>query len=318
MAYIVDYALLTTKQAAQLISVHESSVKRWCKEGSLACDVTEGGHRRITLQDLLGFAREKNLKCSLVAFPAHVEDVWSGLRQAQSKKNFEKLFQLAYAWLKQGEVTYYKQLIRFCLEQGIPFDEVFDDLISQTLRQMGKDWQANHLSIGSEHHMTEVIRDLLHEIRLDTEHNLVEENFEEKDTGSGQRRAIVGCNAGNHHDLGAQAIRIILQQKGWQAIFVGANMPADDFAKLQTRYKAELVCISFASASMISEAERVIEMLSRFYEVHCPYHLAIGGYTFPDDATVQLARPPFIDINTYRSTSAFSRWLDHHLNSETA
>ncbi len=314
MAYIVDYALLTTKQAAQLINVHESSIKRWCKEGSLACDVTEGGHRRITLQDLLGFAGEKKLDCSLAAFSTHVEKVWSSLRQAQSKRSFEKLFQLGYDWLRNDEGTYYGKLIRFCLEQGIPFNQVFDEIISRTLRQIGKDWQDNHLGIGTEHYITEVIRDLMQEIRLIAPYNQpVEENI-----ASSERRAIVGCNAGNHHDLGAQAIRIILQRKGWKTIFVGANMPADDFAKLQVRHKAELVCISFVSASMMSEAERVIEMLSRFYEANCPYHLAIGGYSFPDGATTQLARPPFLGINTYRSTTTFSHWLDHHSIPETA
>lgn len=313
MAQIVDFSLLTTKQAAQLISVHESSVKRWCKEGSLACDVTEGGHRRISLPNLLGFAREKNLTCSLASFPAHVEDVWNGLKKAQSRNNFEKLFQLGYSLLRDDKGTQYKKLIRFCLEQGIPFNQVFDDIISRTLRQTGKDWRDNHLSIGTEHQITEIIRDLLHEIRLIPEIYLEEA----ENTASHRRRAIVGCNAGNLHDLGAQAIRIMLQQKGWQVIFVGGNMPADDFAKLQTRHKAELVCISFVSASMMSEAERVIEMLARFYDANCPYHLAVGGYSFPVDATKQLARPPFLDINTYRSTTAFSRWLDHQMNAET-
>ncbi|MEM8485105.1 MAG: helix-turn-helix domain-containing protein [Bacteroidota bacterium] len=319
MPKIAEQNLLTTKQAAQLIDVHESSVKRWCKEGKIPCDVTEGGHRRISLHELLEFADTRNLHCSLSHFLPEIQLVWRGLRNAQNKKNYDILFNKGYTWLRQENQQLFTHLVKFCLEQGISFSELFDELISRALRQMGVDWQSNVLDIGTEHHMTEIVRDILHEIRL----NPVELRVGSKKGGRSRQTidpqpvAVVGCNAGNLHDLGAHAIRIILEERGWRAIYVGANVPADDLAKLQARHNASLVCISFVSASMINEAERFIEILSRFYNPSHPYHLAIGGYDFPPNAGLQLERPPFIEINTYRSTNAFTQWLDQYAKSVT-
>ena len=320
MSRLVEHSLLTTKQAAQLIDVHESSVKRWCKEGKIPCDVTEGGHRRITLHELLEFADARDLHCSLSNFLPDVELIWRGLRNAQNKKNYDILFNKGYTWLREENQQLFTDLVKFCLEQGISFSELFDELISRALRQMGVDWKANVLDIGTEHHMTEIVRDILHEIRLSPVVPRVGSKKASKTTPTTDTRpvAVVGCNAGNLHDLGAHAIRIILEERGWRAIYVGANVPADDLAKLQARHKAELVCISFVSASMINEAERFIEILSRFYDTSHPYHLAIGGYDFPPNAGLQLERPPFIEINTYRSTHTFTQWLDAYAKSVTA
>ena len=54
--------LLTTSQAASLLQVHESSVKRWSNAGRVAPAKTTGGHRRITLSALLELAKEQLLE----------------------------------------------------------------------------------------------------------------------------------------------------------------------------------------------------------------------------------------------------------------
>ncbi len=314
----VDYTPLTTKQAAQLVYVHESSVKRWCKEGNLSCDITEGGHRRIALQDLLDFAETRNMPCLLGVFNSNAQDIWHALRQAQHKDNFDLLFHKAYQWLRQPAPDLFSQLVLFCLEQGIHFSVLFDAVIARALRQLGVDWQNNELDIGTEHYITEIIRDVLHMVRLQLKSLNEHASTSDTDKHAGHNthqttselRAIVGSNAGNMHDIGAQAIRIILELKGWKTIYLGANVPVTDFAKIQARHKAQLVCISFISSNMISEAGRFIDVLARFYDDSAPYHLAIGGHLFPADARADLIQPPFEDVNVYRSTYAFDQWLD--------
>ncbi len=310
MTKIADYTLLTTKQAAQLIHVHESSVKRWCREGLLPFDVTDGGHRRIELKDLLDFAETRKLECSMSNFPDDFREVWRGLRSAQSKKNYDILCKRAYSWLTNPQDDLFAPLIRFCLEQNLPFDELFDEVIAKSLRRMGKAWRENELNIGQEHYGTESVRDVMHEIRLNQEKEATGLNGHQNDNS--RRLAIIGCNAGNLHDLGAFAIRIILEKQGWETIYLGSNVPANDFGLLQARYNAQLVCISFVSESIMSESERFVDLLARFYDPNHPYHLAIGSHAFPLDATDRLRRAPFLGVNTYKSTLSFNQWLDAH------
>lgn len=48
MSFVRDY--LYPKEAATLLAVSVSSIRRYCEEGLLQCRVTAGGHRRISAE----------------------------------------------------------------------------------------------------------------------------------------------------------------------------------------------------------------------------------------------------------------------------
>ena len=50
--------LISPKQAAKMLGVSESSMKRWCDKGLLEIHRTAGGHRRIPVSSLLAFVRQ--------------------------------------------------------------------------------------------------------------------------------------------------------------------------------------------------------------------------------------------------------------------
>jgi len=54
-----DY--LSTSEAAELLGVGTTSIKRWSEEGVLRCMKTSGGHRRFLRADLLAFRSLKTL-----------------------------------------------------------------------------------------------------------------------------------------------------------------------------------------------------------------------------------------------------------------
>ncbi len=52
--------LLSTKQAADYLSVSESSIKRWVDRGVIRAHKTSGGHRKIAYNDLFEFIQEND------------------------------------------------------------------------------------------------------------------------------------------------------------------------------------------------------------------------------------------------------------------
>lgn len=319
MNNIDEYTFLTTKQAAQLISVHESSVKRWCKDGQMVHDITDGGHRRIHVDDLLVFARARNQACSLAEFAGDSARVWRMFRNAQSKGKYDNLINQGYTWLAGIQPHLFKKLITFCLEQGISFSELFDNVIARILKRIGEDWHSNNLDIGTEHYMTEIVRDLMHELRIaQNTDRLSSSDPKIMQLPHRTRTAIVGCNEGNAHDMGAQAIRMVLEKQGWRVLFLGANVPANEFAKMQVRHNAQLLCISFVTANTMALASRLVEILAKFYDTAHPYHLTLGGRSFPEEASRSLEPSPFTSLQVYRSIHDFSGWLQHHQTSIAA
>ena len=51
---------LTLSEAAKLLNVHPTTLRRWANNGDIPAMVTPGGHRRFALTDLARFARERS------------------------------------------------------------------------------------------------------------------------------------------------------------------------------------------------------------------------------------------------------------------
>ena len=59
-------------------------------------------------------------------------------------------------------------------------------------------------------------------------------------------RCGCGSHGGGHHDLGAQAVRVLLEREGWKVYYLGADVPVEEFAEIQRAQGATLVCISLS------------------------------------------------------------------------
>lgn len=55
-----DETWLTLSEAAELLNVHPTTLRRWANSGDLPALVTPGGHRRFAATDLARFARERS------------------------------------------------------------------------------------------------------------------------------------------------------------------------------------------------------------------------------------------------------------------
>lgn len=55
-----DETWLTLSEAAELLDVHPTTIRRWANNGDLPALVTPGGHRRFAATDLARFARERS------------------------------------------------------------------------------------------------------------------------------------------------------------------------------------------------------------------------------------------------------------------
>jgi len=58
---IIPRDLLTTEEAARLLQVTRVTIHRWLVKGKLKFTKTPGGHRRITKEELLRFAKEAGM-----------------------------------------------------------------------------------------------------------------------------------------------------------------------------------------------------------------------------------------------------------------
>lgn len=120
--------------------------------------------------------------------------------------------------------------------------------------------------------------------------------------------AVVGAMEGDEHDMGAQVVRVLLEQEEWRVYYLGANVPVEEFASVQAAQAAKLVCISFSPKNTLPDIQRAIKVLGEFYRPRLPYALAVGG-TLQDVSPEELSPGPFEDLSFSRSGRDFLAWL---------
>jgi excisionase family DNA binding protein len=64
---------LSLSQAAEMLNIHPTTLRRWADDGEIAVMLTPGGHRRFALSDIEQFAEDRHG----IRRPAGIEQVWA-------------------------------------------------------------------------------------------------------------------------------------------------------------------------------------------------------------------------------------------------
>ena len=296
--------LLTTSEVAGLLSVHPSTVKRWTAEGRLASRKTEGGHRRMHLNDALSTARERGISTFLDPFHPWEANVWLAVNQASRRQDFRRVRSLSLSWLSQGETDLMGRLL---FEVGrhpeISFNRFLDDGVRGLMAQVGEEWMGGRLQVGEEHMATQMVMEALLRLRPGWDRRWLPGNGAAEPPPT----AVVGAMEGDHHELGAQSVRILLERDGWRVYYLGADVPVEEFAAIQVAQVASLVCISLSPRNTLPDLQRAVRVLGEFYRPRHPYALALGG-SFSGIDVGELGEAPFEALLVSGSVDELQEW----------
>lgn len=290
--------LITTRQAAEILGVHESSIKRWCSDDKLPFMQTQGGHRRISLNELLFFATRKSIHTPLHRFSRFACHVWRGVCHHKKAGRLDRLVELGYEWILANEHCLLFNLLLYLRGHLVSTPALMDYLIAPIMHRVGHAYEEGTLSIGDEHRITHCMRDIL--IQYQGHYGF---------TGISSREdspaAIVGCARNQHHELGAIMARLVLEEHGWQVIYMGANVPTEEFAQQQILHQAPLICIALMVPMTETDVQHICKLLTHMYQSNQPYDLAFGGPLKVD----KISTSDSIPVHHFETMQSFSAWL---------
>lgn len=290
---------LTTGEAADLVGVHESTVKRWCDVSDLECETTPGGHRRIRLESLLEYAERTGHKTPLHAFNGEAEAVYASALDSREAR-FDAAVRLVYRWMDARRPERLTHFFRFLAAGWSSLPITCDEIIRPAMEQVGHRWRTDQAGVGDEHRMTYVLTEALHAFRL----------TETRPDRRGRSVALVACLEDNRHEIGAFLVRIALEAHGWDVVYLGADVPISDIALQQQYFESTLVCISISPPQVSSDAIRAARILATTYDPAHPYRLVIGAPPSPASLGHQVPVLPFQDFIVLSSMSELSDWLN--------
>jgi methanogenic corrinoid protein MtbC1 len=113
--------------------------------------------------------------------------------------------------------------------------------------EVGRMWHAGDLQIAEEHFITTTTQKAMALLRE-----------QGRATASKDKTALLGCVAGNVHDIGIRAISDFFEMAGWRAVNLGPDVPADEFARGVQLFDADVVLLSAALDPHLTAVQRAI------------------------------------------------------------
>ena len=154
-------------------------------------------------------------------------------------------------------------MVRELVGHGVPVRELYEALFTRSLDAVGSEWEANRISVATEHLATGITEGLMNQ--------LYERISSPQRTG---RRAMIACVSGELHQVGARMAADVFEMNGWDADFIGANTPAPELARMVGDRKPDVVGLSISLFFNLDELLRQLEQLAN---EHPETTLVVGG-----------------------------------------
>ncbi|MBD3226288.1 MAG: MerR family transcriptional regulator [Caldithrix sp.] len=234
MAQNIEY--LNSQEAAKILGVNVSTIKRWTEESKLECIKSAGGHRKFTFKQLASFLNENRRKTSKAnLFPIENETDLQ-LSSHILKGNFPYLIDfLEKNALEANQFRINKVLTGLYLAQ-YPLHIIYDRIITPVLHRVGQLWLKNELTIIEEHIVTQILKDGI--LRLQGIVRLPEK----------PKMGKVLCTtfSSELHDIALKMIQHILEFRGFKVYNTGQITPLMDIEEVIDTIRPVRVYLSSA------------------------------------------------------------------------
>lgn len=256
-------------EAAKILGVNVSTIKRWTDEGKLECIKTAGGHRKFMMTNLANYVKNNKSDTTRVnLFPLEDEvDLQVSYHIVKGDFNFLREYVAGKALTSESEKV--QQVLNGLYLSNYPLYEIYDRLVTPVLHKFGELWRNEDLSIIEEHFGSQAIRDSI--IRLQ---GII------KILGQKIGRAVCLNLSLELHDIALKMVANILEVKGYQVYFSGQYT---NILKIEQAFEKFQPDRLYISSTWIDDVERTRQEFDHILAV-CEHHgvdVYWGGQAIP-------------------------------------
>ena len=240
----MNKSFISTREVADMLSVTETTVKRWADSRHIKCIKTLGGHRKYIIEDVEKFAEENMIPVSGFT-SAYGREELGMVEYALYSKNYDQIIKTAAELALNGNIESLVELFLYLTKNRIKFFDIIDEIVQHVLENVGTSWESSRLKIEDEHVASEAIRTALSRLYV----------YLPKSKGK-NTKAICACVEGEYHDIGIKSVAYELEMNGFNIIYLGANTPFQSIITTVKKEKPSYVFLS-STISVFSEDELI-------------------------------------------------------------
>lgn len=210
--------LLTTRQAARLLAVGTSTLKRWADDGRLESFRTAGGHRRFPREAVEAYLRRQTPALRPVRDEAGGVAHWLELLSGE-EDYLEVAGELLGARARRGSWW------------GVAEE------LGPVLDELGRRWESGELSVLEEH----VASAKLQRALVFCAHSMP--------TAQTAPTALLTTSYGDDHTLGLSLVELCCREAGWNTRWTGRRTPVPDLVRTLAEQQVGLLVVSASGFS---------------------------------------------------------------------
>jgi methanogenic corrinoid protein MtbC1 len=162
-------------------------------------------------------------------------------------------------------------LVMEAFERGTPIRSLYLDLFQPVMREVGRLWHANRVTVAQEHYVSAATQMAMS--------RLYPSVFAGEKTGP---VVLATCVSGELHEIGMRMVADLLELEGCQTHYVGANAPPNSVVDMAHKVGADVVAIS---ATISANVPMVSDLIGRLRKSAGgdDMMILVGGYPFNVD-----------------------------------
>jgi excisionase family DNA binding protein len=265
---------LNSIEAANLLGINVSTIKRWTDSGKLNCIQSAGGHRKFLMKHINEYLKKHSNEGKKITVLPYDTSEHRQLNHLIQKHDIIGLKEhlLRYSFNSSHEEV--SMIISGLALAQYPIYKIFDELVTPVLHKIGDLWEDRKISIVEEHFASNIIRDSLITLRE------IIIKIEDK-----SQKVFCLAFDDEQHDIPLKMVQILLEQRGFDVFYCGQRTPIESLEKLIAQNKPERI---YVSCTYFDENWSDEKVKSRYDEINDLYVLSdkygfdlyIGGQAF--------------------------------------
>ena len=158
---------------------------------------------------------------------------------------------------------------------GVDIRTLYLHIFQPALREVGRLWQENRITVADEHLATAITQALMAQ--------LYGEIFSA--ARAPQRTLVAACVDSERHEVGLRMVCDLLEMQGWDTTFLGSTVPSDSLAAMLRERRPDAVALSVSLASHVPRLARTVAELRDTLGEETPA-IVVGGRPFMDQPSL--------------------------------
>jgi len=162
------------------------------------------------------------------------------------------------------------------------------DFLIPLLHTTGERWRDGSLRIMHEHLLSSIVRSFLGGLRA------------ARQVPEGAPGLVVATPRGHQHELGALLASVCAAEVGWDALYLGPNLPAEEIAAAVTEREAPAVALSLVYPVVDARTHEELKNLRRFVD-GATIFVGGGGAAAYDEVLREIRARRIDDLATFQA-----------------